>query len=71
MIVENTPIGWLCPRCKRVWSPDVLFCDCTPKEDAPSLKPPATVMIGVLPVAAAWYATRTEQVCDRRHNEQK
>lgn len=24
--------GWICPRCKRVWAPAVLECDCKPEE---------------------------------------
>lgn len=30
MILEN--IGWVCPRCKKVWNPSIKSCDCEPME---------------------------------------
>ncbi len=60
MIVDTVPTGWLCPRCKRIWSPDVLFCDCDPGKSEEAPPKPRTVLIGVLPVTTTWYETRSE-----------
>ena len=27
-MTESVLLGWMCPRCRRVWAPIVTFCDC-------------------------------------------
>lgn len=27
ILESNTPIGWICPKCGRVYAPFVLYCD--------------------------------------------
>ena len=31
--------GWQCPLCKRVWSPDIHYCDCQKHQDTEPWKP--------------------------------
>lgn len=53
------PMGWMCPLCRRVWSPDVHVCTCRltepqpePDDDDPTLVP----QVGYFP---RWVETRT------------
>jgi uncharacterized OB-fold protein len=49
------PLGWLCPRCGRIWAPDVRTCDC---QAEPETKQSASPVVRVVIDARPWYETR-------------
>lgn len=30
--VQLAPVGWVCPRCGKIWAPDIKQCDCKPPQ---------------------------------------
>lgn len=50
---DHVPMGWVCPRCGRVWAPGLLSClGCAPAEELPP----------ILAAAPVWVATPTGEM---------